>query len=58
MTSKLNKITGQIEVLRKELNEIVQNKELTDSEVIAASEKLDEALNEYDRLLKKQSRQS
>jgi len=54
MTSKLANIVAQIEELRKNLNAIVQDKELTDPEVLAASTKLDEALNEYNRLLKKQ----
>ena len=40
-----------IEQLREELLRITEDKDLTDPEVIAASRKSDEALNEYNRLL-------
>lgn len=45
-------IRKKIKELRQILQEMVQDKELTDPEVIAASKMLDEALNEFYRMLK------
>ncbi|MBU4533363.1 MAG: Spo0E family sporulation regulatory protein-aspartic acid phosphatase [Candidatus Desulforudaceae bacterium] len=51
LSSELNKIISKIEELRREL-ESLNNRDLADPEVLAASRVLDAALNEYYRLLK------
>ncbi|MBU2702247.1 hypothetical protein Ga0466249_003374 [Sporomusaceae bacterium BoRhaA] len=50
--SELKAILETIEDLRKKLNQLSEGKPLTDPEVIAASQMLDAALNEYQRLMK------
>jgi hypothetical protein len=50
--SELKAILETIEELRKKLNQLSEGKPLTDPEVIAASQMLDAALNEYQRLMK------
>ncbi len=42
-----------IEKLRRHMTEIAEGKGLTDPEVIEASQKLDEALNQYCKLIRK-----
>ena len=51
----LDKILMQIEELRRESHIISEQKELTDPEVVIASQMLDAALNEYYRLLKRKT---
>lgn len=46
-------VRKKIKELRQMLQELTKNKELTDSEVIAASQMLDVVLNEYYRILKR-----
>jgi stage 0 sporulation regulatory protein len=47
------KLIKKIEELRLALNEITKEKELSDPEVIIASQMLDAVLNEYHRILKR-----
>lgn len=49
---ELNKILKTIEELRLKLQELVDTKDFTDPEVLAASRMLDALLNEYHKLLK------
>ncbi|MFZ4450760.1 aspartyl-phosphate phosphatase Spo0E family protein [Salibacterium aidingense] len=53
MTSKMEEIQRQIENLRKQLHDISKDKSLTDPEMLEKSAKLDEVLNEYEKLLVK-----
>ncbi|WP_152403896.1 aspartyl-phosphate phosphatase Spo0E family protein [Paenibacillus cellulositrophicus] len=48
----MDKIIRKIEELRLELNKLSVCKCLTDPELIKASQKLDRALNDYDKFLK------
>ena len=57
MASEYDKLIEQIEKLRAEMIELTRNKELVDPEVIAASEMLDVVLNEYDRIIRRKSRE-
>ncbi len=51
--TKLNELIYKIEDLRKELNTLILEKQdLLDPDVVAASKKLDDALNEYDNMKK------
>lgn len=50
--AEIDDILKSIEILREQLNKLSEGKPLTDPEVIAASQMLDEALNEYQRLMK------
>jgi hypothetical protein len=49
---KFEEIAKQIEVLRAKLLEIKDGKDLTDPEVVTASQMLDAVLNEYYKMLK------
>jgi hypothetical protein len=49
---ELQEVLKIIEKLRAKLNQLSDGKPLTDPEVIAASQMLDAALNEYQRLMK------
>lgn len=51
--SSLREIEGRIQELRAKLYKIAQDKQLTDPEVIAASQKLDQVLNEYEHFFKR-----
>lgn len=52
--AELNKLICKIENLRKKLNDLILEKQdLLDPDVIDASKKLDEALNEYAKMKKK-----
>lgn len=54
--AELNKLICKIENLRKKLNDLILEKQdLLDPDVIDASKKLDEALNEYAKMKKKQN---
>ncbi|MFB0840940.1 Spo0E family sporulation regulatory protein-aspartic acid phosphatase [Paenibacillus oleatilyticus] len=46
----LESLLIKIEKLRAELNALSKSKELSDPEVIAASQRLDDALNEYETM--------
>ncbi|MDQ0174600.1 aspartyl-phosphate phosphatase Spo0E family protein [Bacillus chungangensis] len=48
--NKLEDLSRKIEKLRKQLNELGKVKSLYDPEVVDTSQKLDELLNEYERL--------
>ena len=48
--NKLEDLNQQIEKLRKHLNELGKVKSLSDPEVVDTSQKLDDLLNEYERL--------
>ncbi len=52
MNSNLNELSQQIQNLRKHLNELAKSKQLSDPKVIETSQKLDELLNEFERLIK------
>ncbi len=52
MPQDLKEILNTIEILRQKLHSSGAGKVLTDPEVVAASQKLNEVLNEYYRLLK------
>ena len=52
--TELNELIFKIEELRKELNTLILEKQdLLDPDVIAASKKLDDALNKYNNMKKK-----
>lgn len=52
--TELKKLICKIENLRKELNALILEKQdLLDPDVVSASKKLDEALNEYNNMVKK-----
>jgi hypothetical protein len=53
--SELQEVLKMIEELRAKMNKLSEGKSLTDPEVIAASQMLDAALNEYQRLMKNRS---
>lgn len=53
---QLKHLLIQIEQLRQQLNELHKNKNLTDPEVIVASQMLDAVLNEYYRLMQEKSK--
>ena len=51
--TELEEIIYKIEELRKELNKLILEKQdLLDNDVVLASKRLDEALNEYEKMLK------
>ena len=52
MSVKIEELIKQIEVLRLELVKTKVGRTYSDPEVITASQKLDEVLNEYHRLVK------
>jgi len=52
--SEIEEILMQIEALREKLNALIEEKDtLLDPKIIAASQMLDSALNEYDIIVKK-----
>lgn len=52
--TQLKKITQKIEELRALMHQLMNEKEsLTDPELVAFSQKLDDLLNEYDKLIEK-----
>lgn len=53
--SELEEILKTIEELRAKLNKAAKEKSLTDPEVLSASQMLDAALNEYQRIVKGRS---
>ena len=50
--SELEDVLKSIETLRSKLNKIAKEKNLTDLEVVSASQMLDVLLNEYQKLMK------
>jgi len=54
----LKEILNVIEELREKLGKISREKTLTDHEVLAASQMLDAALNEYQKLMKNKANRS
>ncbi|WP_434512583.1 Spo0E family sporulation regulatory protein-aspartic acid phosphatase [Desulfitobacterium sp. AusDCA] len=52
MQEDINELLKEIERMREQLKRIADNKELTDPKVVAASQMLDAALNEYYKLVK------
>lgn len=55
--SELRRILLTIEDLRRQLNQLSQGRSLLDADILEASRKLDQALNEYERLLHHEERQ-
>jgi glutamate dehydrogenase/leucine dehydrogenase len=53
---KEKKLLALIEDLRAELQQVLGDKDITDPDVLRKSRELDEILNEYNRLLLKQTR--
>jgi hypothetical protein len=53
MMDDLEKLREEIEKLRAHLQKVAQNRQLTDPEVVGASQLLDAMLNEYEKLLGK-----
>ncbi|SHK02087.1 aspartyl-phosphate phosphatase Spo0E family protein [Propionispora hippei] len=51
--SSLREIENKIQELRAQLYEIARGREFTDPEVIKASQKLDQVLNEYEKFFKR-----
>jgi hypothetical protein len=51
--SSLREIESKIQDLRAQLYEIARDREFTDPEVIKASQKLDQVLNEYEQFFKR-----
>jgi len=56
--SKLQEISKTIAELRTKLNKIAEGKNMTDPEVVAASQMLDAVLNEYQKLMKDKATRS
>jgi stage 0 sporulation regulatory protein len=56
--SKLQEISKTIAELRAKLNKIAEGKNMTDPEVVAASQMLDAVLNEYQKLMKDKATRS
>ena len=54
MTETIKDIIKQIEELRLNLIKTKEGKSYTDSEVITASQKLDQVLNKYQELIKEE----
>ncbi|MDQ0086619.1 hypothetical protein J2T12_000013 [Paenibacillus anaericanus] len=52
----LKQLLLQIEQLRQQLNNLNTNNNLTDPEIVVASQMLDAVLNEYYGLMKKKSK--
>ncbi|MBP2652060.1 MAG: Spo0E like sporulation regulatory protein [Firmicutes bacterium] len=50
--TELKEIIKLIENLREKLNKMSEDKTLTDSEIIAASQMFDAVLNEYHKIMK------
>lgn len=50
--SDLDEVLKNIEELRSKLNKIAEGHRFTDPQVVSVSQKLDELLNEYQRLMK------
>lgn len=53
---ELEELLKRVEELRGRLNELGNKKDLIDPEVIQASKKLDEVLNEYQKLVKEKEK--
>lgn len=53
--NKIDDIKNQIEKLRKQLYELAKEKSLSDPEVVETSQRLDDLLNEYERLKNSES---
>ncbi|SFL32197.1 Spo0E like sporulation regulatory protein [Paenibacillus sp. 1_12] len=56
MDRTIKQLTLIIELLRVELHHLAENKDLADPELVAASKMLDVVLNEYDRVLKRNTK--
>lgn len=52
MEHDVKEVLKRIEELRRDLHEMLEEKGTQDPEVLAASQKLDKALNDYYRLLR------
>lgn len=52
MQDEIYELLKEIERMREQLKRIADNKDLTDPKVVAASQMLDAALNEYSKLVK------
>ena len=55
---ELQEILKKIEELRANLNKMTDRRKMTDPEVLYASQMLDTALNEYQRLMKDKANRS
>ncbi|MEI3607093.1 aspartyl-phosphate phosphatase Spo0E family protein [Pseudogracilibacillus sp. SE30717A] len=55
MYNQLENLSNEIERLREKINDLVEAKGPTHSQVIEMNQKLDVVLNEYDRLKKSKS---
>ncbi len=56
MSKELEEILTKIQELRKKLQDVAMDKDLTDTEVIAVSRMLDVVLNEYERLVREKGK--
>lgn len=56
MAKELDNLLQQIERLRQDLHTLIANKNLSDPEVVSASQMLDAVLNEYGRILSKRNK--
>ncbi len=52
-SDEIFELKQHIQQLRKELNELIENRRLTDPEVVGASQILDALMVEYEKILKK-----
>jgi len=52
---KIEDMDNQIEIVRKQLNELAKEKPLSDPKIFETSQLLDLLLNEYERLKNKKS---
>ena len=51
MAPSIEELKNQIQILRKKMKDLADNHELTDPEVVGASQMLDVLLVEYEKLL-------
>jgi chromosome segregation ATPase len=51
MSNRLKEISRQIDILKTQLNELWDEKGVSNPEILRISEEIDSLLNEYDRLL-------
>lgn len=58
MSCRLEEVTQQIDILKEELNKLWGKNGSTNEEILEISEKIDNLLNEYDRLLQSDSKVS
>jgi len=56
LSKELEEILTKIQELRKKLQDVAMDKDLTDTEVIAVSRMLDVVLNEYERLVREKGK--